>query len=390
MGARRVSIFGSTGSIGRQALQCIAAAPEQFSVEVLTAHHNYQLLAKQAIACHARQVIISNEAHYPALKDLLAGSGIIVHAGRQALIDAGQVSVDLALHAIVGAAGLEPVFASLSYAKMIGLANKETLVCAGRLLMQEAEKAGTKILPVDSEHTAVIQCLEAENHDAVHRIGITASGGPFWFHTQAQLKQVKREEALKHPNFSMGAKITVDSATLMNKSFELIESVYLYDVPQEKVEVVIHPEQVLHGYVQYVDGITMAQMSVPDMLSVIGYILHWPKRPVVAVEPLNMMALNDLTFFPQDDKRFPALKLARNVIEQGGIAPLYFNVANEVAVEHFLQDKLHFLDIVNTVDAVLQALPSGQIELLSDIKTHLEEARRFSETMILRHSMNAA
>ena len=353
--SRRISILGSTGSIGENTLGLIRRAPEsEFKISALTANTNVESLARQAIEFNADFVAIGDENRYQDLKHLLSGRSIEIGAGPDGLIEAGSRPTDFTMAAIIGAAGLRPTLAAVAQGIHIGLANKECLVCAGTLFMKAVEDSGSTLLPVDSEHNAIFQVLERDKPAGVRRLVLTASGGPFREASFEQLKSVTADQALKHPVWEMGAKITIDSATLMNKGLELIEASYLFDRPSIEIDVVIHPQSIVHSMVEYVDGSVLAQMGSPDMRTPIAYALGWPDRMSAPVERLDLTRLSGLTFFDPNLEMFPALGLARQALEAGGMAPNVLNAANEVAVDAFLKGQVRFLDIANTVDRTLE------------------------------------
>jgi 1-deoxy-D-xylulose-5-phosphate reductoisomerase len=351
---KRVSVLGSTGSIGSSTLDLIGRAPEAFEIVALTGQSNVDKLAAQAIAHRARIVVIGDEDRYLALKERVAGSGIEVAAGKEALVAAAESPADCVVAAIMGAAGIRPTFAAVRQGRRLALANKECLVSAGEIFMQVVAASGTELLPVDSEHSAAFQALAGADPASIERIVLTASGGPFRTWDLSRLAAATPEEALKHPNWSMGPKITIDSATLMNKGLELIEAYHLFPVEAEQLDVVVHPQSIVHCLVEYRDGSVLAQLSCPDMRTPIALSLAWPNRMHAPTERLNLVKLGALTFEPPDDERFPALRLARAALKRGGTAPAIFNAANEIAVEGFLKRRLGFLDIAGTVAASLE------------------------------------
>jgi 1-deoxy-D-xylulose-5-phosphate reductoisomerase len=350
---KRVSVLGSTGSIGSSTLDLIGRTPEAFEIVALTGQSNVEKLAAQAIAHRARIVVIGDQERYLALKERVAGSGIEVAAGQEALVAAAASPADCVVAAIMGAAGIRPTFAAVRQGRRLALANKECLVSAGEIFMQVVAASGTELLPVDSEHSAAFQALAGADPASIERIVLTASGGPFRTWDLPRLAAATPEEALKHPNWSMGPKITIDSATLMNKGLELIEAYHLFPVEAEQLDVVVHPQSIIHCLVEYRDGSVLAQLSCPDMRTPIALSLAWPSRMHAPTERLNLVKLGALTFEPPDDERFPALRLARAALKRGGTAPAIFNAANEIAVEGFLKRRLGFLDIAGTVAASL-------------------------------------
>ncbi|MFZ9144545.1 MAG: 1-deoxy-D-xylulose-5-phosphate reductoisomerase [Aquirufa sp.] len=341
---KRIAILGSTGSIGTQALEVIAEHPAEFSVEVLTAQNQADLLITQALAWQPAHVVIGNEAKYAQVKESLAGTGIQVHAGTQALEEVVTLdSVDIVLTALVGYAGLLPTVKAIKAGKPIALANKETLVVAGALIMPLAREIGVPILPVDSEHSAIFQCLMGESHNPIEKVILTASGGPFRGFSREQLAQVTRAQALKHPNWSMGAKITIDSASLMNKGLEVIEAAWLFDVKPSEIEVVVHPQSIVHSLVQFEDGSIKAQLGLPDMKLPIQFALGYPNRMKASFPRFDFKLYPSLTFEQADTKTFRNLGLAFQALEQGGNKACLLNAANEVAVAAFLEDQIGFL-----------------------------------------------
>jgi 1-deoxy-D-xylulose-5-phosphate reductoisomerase len=341
---KRIAILGSTGSIGTQALEVIAEHPAEFAVEVLTAQNQADLLITQALAWKPAHVVIGNEAKYKHVKKALAGTGIQVHAGAQALEEAVILeSVDFVLTALVGYAGLLPTVKAIKAGKPIALANKETLVVAGALIMPLAREMGVPILPVDSEHSAIFQCLMGESHNPIEKVILTASGGPFRGFSRDQLAQVTRAQALKHPNWSMGAKITIDSASLMNKGLEVIEAAWLFDVKPSEIEVVVHPQSIVHSLVQFEDGSIKAQLGLPDMKLPIQFALGYPNRMKASFPRFDFKLYPSLTFEQADTKTFRNLGLAFQALEQGGNKACLLNAANEVAVAAFLEDQIGFL-----------------------------------------------
>jgi len=349
-----VSIFGATGSIGKNALDLIRRAPERYEIVALTAHRDGRKLAALAREHGAKLAVLAEPEGYRELCEALAGSGIRTAAGREGLLAAAGEPADVVVAAISGAAGLEPTLAALAAKRRIALANKECLVSAGRLFMQAAKSSGAIVLPLDSEHNAVFQALMAGPHDAVDRITLTASGGPFRTYSAERIARAVPEEALRHPVWSMGAKISIDSATLMNKGLEVIEAHHLFGLPSARLDVLVHPQSVVHALVSFRDGTVVAGLSVPDMRMPIAYCLGWPDRHAWEAPRLDLAALATLTFEPPDLVRFPALKLARAVLEAGGAMPTVLNAANEVAVEAFLARRIGFPGIVAVVENALE------------------------------------
>ena len=350
---RRISILGSTGSVGASTVELIERGGAAYAVEALTANTSAALLAQQARRLRPRFVAIADESRYPELRDALAGTGIEVAAGAAALVEAAQRPADWVMAAIVGAAGLPSTFAALECGAVVALANKEVLVCAGDLVMAEVAARGATLLPVDSEHNAIFQVFDFDDPDSVDRIILTSSGGPFREFDLAHMAHVSPAEAVAHPTWDMGRKISVDSATMMNKGLEIIEAHHLFGLPPERIDVLLHPQSVVHSLVAYVDGSVLAQLGAPDMRTPIAHTLAWPHRMAVPAKRLDLAAFGSLTFEAPDEARFPALSVARQVLQTGGSAPTILNAANEVAVEGFMSGRIGFLDIVRIVEATL-------------------------------------
>src|SRR5712672_410875 len=377
-GPRRVTILGSTGSVGQSTVDLLLRNPDGFEVEALTANRNPVRLAEQARALRARFAAIADPVHYLALKDGLAGTGIEAACGPEALAEAALRPSDWVMAGIVGAAGLAPTLAAIRRGAIVALANKEVLVCAGALVMQEVRRCGATLLPVDSEHNAIWQCFDLDRADTVERIILTASGGPFRERAFEDMREVTPMEAVAHPNWSMGAKISVDSATMMNKGLELIEAHHLFQLPLERVEIVVHPQSIVHGAVVYRDGSVLAQLGSPDMRTPIAYALAWPGRIETPAKRLDLAAIGRLTFEPPDESRFPALRVAREALIRGGRCPTVLNAANETAVHAFLDGRIGFLDIVETVERTLEAIPEGELESLDDVYNFDTTAREIA------------
>ena len=350
---RRITILGSTGSIGCSTLDLVEREPERFSVEALTAHSNVEALVDQALKFRPSLAVIGDPAHYDALKEGLAGSGIEAAAGPAAIEDAASRPSDLVMAGIVGAAGLAPTLAAVRRGACVALANKECLVSAGALFLSEVERSGAVLLPVDSEHNAIFQVLEDDKPESISRIILTASGGPFRTWTAEEMAVATPAQAVAHPRWDMGAKISVDSATLMNKGLELIEAFYLFPVEERQIDVIIHPESIIHSMVEYLDGSVLAQLGSPDMRTPIGYTLAWPSRMATPSARLDFAEIGKLTFEAPDITRFPLLRLAREALQEGGASPTVLNAANEVAVAAFLKGNIPFPDIAATVEHVL-------------------------------------
>jgi len=350
---RKIAILGATGSIGRSTLDLVERHPERFEVVAVTAATNTEALAEIARRTKARLAVIADETRLLRLRELLAGTECRAEAGRSALIAASE-EAELVIAAIVGCAGLQPVMAAVEAGKTVALANKEALVTAGELMTRAAQASGATLLPVDSEHNAIFQCLAGNRIDQVARIILTASGGPFRTASAETIAAATPAQAVAHPNWSMGAKISVDSATLMNKGLELIEASYLFGLPSDRLDVLIHPQSIVHSLVEFIDGSVLAQLGAPDMRVPIAYALAWPQRIETPAHRLDLAAISRLDFENPDLCRFPALNLARQALEAGGAAPIVLNAANEVAVAAFLAERLRFADIAPCVERALQ------------------------------------
>ena len=352
-GVRSISILGATGSIGTSTLDLIKREPERYRVESVSAGRNATALGKIAREVGARHAVVADPAAYRELKDTLSGSRIEAAAGEDALVEAAQRPADWVMAAISGAAGLKPTLAAIERGATVALANKECLVCAGSLFMRRAASAGATVLPVDSEHNAVFQALGSGHRSDVRRAILTASGGPFRTWSMEAIKAATPEQALKHPNWSMGPKVTIDSATLMNKGLEIIEAHHLFSLKSEEIDVLVHPQSIIHGLVEYRDGSVVAQLGSPDMRIPIAHCLAWPRRIDGPAARLDLAALKQLTFEAPDLERFPALGLARHAMETGGAAPTVLNAADEVAVSEFIAGRIAFPAIAALVEATL-------------------------------------
>lgn len=352
---RKIAILGSTGSIGTQALDVISRYPERFTAYALVANNQVELLIRQARTFLPEVVIIANELHYPQLKEALSDLPVKVWCGSSAIEDVVQdTEIDMVLTAMVGFSGLKPTIRAIETGKAIALANKETLVVAGELITSLALKHRSAILPVDSEHSAIFQCLNGEGDNKIERILLTASGGPFRTYTKAALETVTKAQALAHPNWSMGEKVTIDSSTLMNKGFEMIEARWLFGVDPDQVVILVHPQSIIHSMVQFEDGSVMAQMGQPDMHLPIQYAFSYPQRLASGIAPLDFIELAQLTFERPDMERFPNLLYAYEAIRTGGNMPCILNAANEVAVSLFLQERIGFTQMSRLIEEVMQ------------------------------------
>jgi 1-deoxy-D-xylulose-5-phosphate reductoisomerase len=375
---KRIAILGSTGSIGKQALEVIAAHPDTLEVEVITAQNNAALLVEQAKLFKPNAVVISNETHYSLVKEQLASEDIKVYTGENALSSIVQMeTIDLVLTALVGYCGLKPTIKAIEAGKNIALANKETLVVAGELVTQLARQKGVNIYPVDSEHSAIFQCLVGEFHNKIEKVILTASGGPFRGKKVDELKNVTRAQALKHPNWDMGAKVTIDSATLMNKGLEVIEAKWLFGLKSSQVEVVVHPQSIIHSFVQFEDGSVKAQLGLPDMRLPIQFAMTYPERRKSNFPRFNIGDYPSLTFEKPDTETFRNLALAFEALNRSGNMPCVLNAANEVAVAEFLNDRISFLDMSRLVERCLEKMdyiktPSYDDYVYTDKETRIK------------------
>ena len=367
MSARAITVLGSTGSIGVNTLDLISRNANGYDMVALTANRNVSRLIEQARAFKPQMAVIGDETLLEELRTGLEGTNIQAMAGANALVEAASAPADWVMGGIVGAAGLKPTLAAIRQGATVALANKECLVCAGDFVMKEVEKANAILLPVDSEHNAVFQVFDFDRTKGIRRIILTASGGPFRTRTLDEMKAITPDQAVAHPNWDMGAKISVDSATLMNKGLEMIEAYHLFPVSPAQIDVIVHPQSVVHSMVEYIDGSVLAQMGSPDMRTAIGYSLAWPERMETPVERLDLAAIGQLNFEAPDPERFPALRLARAALEDGGSAPTVLNAANEIAVHAFLDNRVKFLDICRIVEGTLDAIAPHAINSLDDV-----------------------
>ena len=379
---RAITILGSTGSIGCSTIDLVERNPTGFRVEALTAHRNVKSLAEQAGRLKPSLAVIGDDGLYNDLKAELGGSGIELAAGRDALVEAAGRPVDLVMAGIVGAAGLAPTLAGIRQGTTVALANKETLVCAGDLVLREIRDHDSTLLPVDSEHNAIFQVFDFEQPERVSRVILTASGGPFREWSKERMAAATPAEAVAHPNWDMGAKISVDSATLMNKGLEVIEAFYLFPVTRQQIEVVVHPQSVIHSMVEYVDGSVLAQLGTPDMRTPIAYAMSWPARMAAPSAKLDFANLGALTFEAPDIDRFPALQHAYDALEAGHSAPTVLNAANEVAVYAFLEGRIGFLDIARIVGETLAKVPVSSIDCLDTVGQVDAEARARASELV--------
>jgi len=383
-GPRSITVLGSTGSIGTNTLELIESNLDNYAVEALTANKNVELLAEQARRLKPRTAVVADPDGYNELKKLLGGTKTTAAAGPEAILEAASQPADWVMASIVGAAGLKPTLTAVRRGATIGLANKECLVSAGDVFVKEVLSHKATLLPVDSEHSAIFQVFDFNDAERVHRVILTASGGPFREFSREEMASVTPKQAVAHPNWDMGAKISVDSATMMNKGLELIEAFHLFPVSEQQIEILVHPQSVIHSMVDYVDGSVLAQLGTPDMRTPIAYALAWPKRMPAHAPRLELEEVATLTFEKPDDVRFPALRLAREALKAGGCAPTVLNAANEVAVDHFLNHRIGFLDISRVVSETLDAAPTGKLANLDDVSEADAEARRIAEQFVAR------
>lgn len=383
MEKRRIAVLGSTGSIGRQTLDVIREHRDLFEVELLTCKDSIELMAEQAVEFDANNVVVCNESKYSGLSSLLEGSGAKVFAGMKSVCElVTSDRVDIVVAAMVGFSGLAPTVSAIKAGKVIALANKETLVAAGSIIMDLSKRFHAPILPVDSEHSAIFQCLLAAQGNAVSKIHLTASGGPFRTWEKDRIAAATKDLALHHPKWTMGAKITIDSATMMNKGFEVIEARWLFDIPAEKIEVVVHPESIIHSMVEFEDGAVIAQLANPDMREPIQFAVGFPERLRLSNKKLDFAQIGNLSFFKPDTDKFPALKLAYKAMERGGTVPCALNAANEAAVSAFLHDRVSFYDISDVVEECMEDAPFIETPTIEDIFTVNEQTYSLAERKI--------
>ena len=379
---RSISILGSTGSIGCNTIDLIERDPASYRVEALTGNSNVAELADQAKRIGARLAVIGDETKYAELKKLLSGTSVETAAGRDAVIAAADRSAEWVMAAIVGAAGLEPTMTAVRRGAVVALANKECLVSAGPLMLAEVERSGAKLLPVDSEHNAIFQVFDFDQRERIENIILTASGGPFWTSSLAEMANATPDQAVTHPNWKMGTKISVDSATMMNKGLELIEAHYLFDMPEDRIKILVHTQSIVHSLVSYIDGSVLAQLGTPDMRTPIAFALGWPDRIAAPSPRLDLARIGQLTFEQPDPKRFPALDLARQALKAGGSAATVLNAANEIGVAGFLGGKIGLLDICRVIERTQEQTTAGTLTSLDDVYAVDAAARRCAEEII--------
>ncbi len=379
---KRITILGATGSVGTSTLDLVEREPDRFRVVALTANCDVARLAAAAIRTRAELAVVADERCLADLRAALAGTGIRAGGGADAIAEAASSGADWTMGAIVGCAGLKPVMAAIEQGGTVVIANKEPLVSAGDVILAAAARSGAVLLPADSEHNAIFQCFDSTRPEGVRRIILTCSGGPFRDWTTERMRDVTLEQAVKHPNWSMGAKISVDSATMMNKGLELIEAARLFPIPHDRIEIVIHPQSVVHSLVDYQDGSVLAQLGPPDMRTPIAHTLAWPARMATPMAPLDLVAIGRLDFEAPDPARFPALRLAREALEAGGARPAILNAANEVAVEAFLQRRIGFLEIAAIVEDTLSCYDPGAPDSVEAVLAIDTEARILADKRV--------
>ncbi|WP_316862640.1 1-deoxy-D-xylulose-5-phosphate reductoisomerase [uncultured Cohaesibacter sp.] len=383
---KKISVLGASGSVGDSAIDIVSGSPQKYQIEALTAYRNVEKLAKAAIKTGARFAVVADEACYQDLKEALSGSGIEVGAGSSAVEEAASRSVDIVVGAIVGAAGIRPTMVALEAGNQVALANKEALVCAGDLVMAAAARLGKPILPVDSEHSAVFQVYERDNRSEIDEIILTASGGPFRTWEKDAIAGATVEQAMKHPNFSMGSKITIDSASMMNKGLELIEAHHLYGLAADRLTVVVHPQQIIHGLVCYSDGSMLAQLGAPDMRIPVAHCLAWPERAPAKTDRISLTEIAQFTFELPDYDKFPCLQLAKDALKAGGSLPNIMNAANEIAVAAFLKKRVSFGGIARVVEQTMEAFvqkgENSSAAGIEDVLSLDKSAREVAERLL--------
>lgn len=377
-------MLGSTGSIGTQTLDLVANNRSHYIVDALTAQSNVDLLIAQAREFNAALAVIGDESKYDALKQGLAGTNTEVAAGRQAVIEAAQRDSEWVMAAIVGAAGLAPTLEAVKRGATVAFANKECLVCAGPLMLAQVARHKAHLLPVDSEHNAIFQVFDAQRRDSIARLILTASGGPFRQSSLQEMAKMTPAQAVKHPVWSMGAKISIDSATMMNKGLELIEAHFLFDMPEEKIDILVHPQSVIHSMVEYTDGSVLAQLGSPDMRTPIAYALAWPERMAAPSQKLDLVKVAQLTFEAPDPERFASLRLARDALKRGDTAPTILNAANEIAVDAYLKNQIGFLDIARIVEETLNSSNIGPLADLDTVYASDSDARQLAASLVAK------
>ena len=386
--SRSVTVLGSTGSIGRSTVDLLLKNPDRFTVEALVAQKDVTTLAVQAKALQAKLAVVEDESCYSALKEALTGTGIEVSGGKAAVIEAAQAPAEWVMSAIVGTAGLRPTYTAIERGAIIALANKESMISAGPVVLKALKKYKATLLPVDSEHNAIFQVFHEPHRPEVEKLILTASGGPFRTFTPEQMTSITLEQALKHPNWSMGPKVTIDCANLMNKGLEMIEASYIFDFPEDQIDILIHPQSIVHSLVSYRDGSVLAQLGIHDMRVPIAHTLAWPTRMPTDLPRLDLSAIQQLTFETPDVQKFPAISLARQVLKSGKDRPTILNAANEVAVQSFVQGKISFLDIVPICQEALDQISESSPGSIDEVLLIDQHARQITEKVI--HKKNAS
>ena len=380
---KNIAIFGSTGSIGKNTIAVIKNAPEKFKVKILVAKNDVQTLISQALELNPEFVVIENSEHFEELKNALKNlKNCQVFCGFEAILDVAKIHCDLMISAIVGSAGMLPTLNAIRAKTNIALANKESLVCAGNFLKKEALENSVSIIPIDSEHNAIFQIFENDNLDLIDEIILTASGGPF-FNSAKKFSEITVAEALKHPNWQMGAKISIDSATMMNKGLEVIEAFYLFPISKKQIKILVHPQSIIHGIVNYADGSTLAMMSLPDMQVPISHAINYPNRMKIKHQKLDLAKLQKLEFFEADENKFLSLKICREVLEVEGNAPAILNASNEIAVERFLKSQITFDKIPQIVAETLNKIPYKKLDSIDEVMLNDKLAREFAKNLNL-------
>lgn len=382
MNNQEISILGSSGSIGRSTIDLLERNPKKFQVKALTAHSNVQQLIKQCLSVQPKLAVIGDEGLYQELKEGLSGTQVEIAAGEEAIIRAAQYPCDMVIAAIVGTAGLKPTLAAINCGRTIGLANKESLVAAGNLMIDAAKKTNAKLLPIDSEHNALFQVFETKNRDLVEKLILTASGGPFLHFKKEEMVNITPEQAIKHPNWSMGAKISVDSATMVNKALEIVEACYLFSMPESQIDVVMHPESIIHSLVAYKDGSVLAQLGMPDMRVPIANVLAWPERIETPVARLSLSQIGKLTFFEPNPNQWPILSIIREALRKNKGETIVINAANEIAVQAFLEKRIRFLDIISVIQETLIYVNSELPETIDHVIALDQQARVMAKKLI--------
>jgi len=380
---KNIAIFGSTGSIGKNTVAVIKNVPEKFKVKILVAKNDFKTLVSQALELNPEFVVIENQEHFPELKNALKDlKNCQILCGTEAILDVAKIHCDLMISAIVGSAGMLPTLNAIRAKTNIALANKESLVCAGNFLNEEAKKHGVSIIPIDSEHNAIFQIFENDNLDLIDEIILTASGGPF-FNSPKNFAEITVAEALKHPNWQMGAKISIDSATMMNKGLEMIEAFYLFPIAKNQIKILVHPQSIIHGLVNYGDGSTLAMMSLPDMQVPISHAINYPLRMKINHQKLDLAKLQKLEFFEVDENKFPSIKICRQVLEVEGNAPAILNASNEIAVEKFLNSQITFDKIPQIILETLNKIPYKKLDSIEEVLLNDKLARDFATNLTI-------